>query len=335
MAAGEQQTREDQGGATEEFEADVGWRYTLRKVKEDTTARFGLYVIAVVLLVALVTAIDSNLSRLTLGRIGDYALAQAAPMLEHPTRHPDPGTTTRRMPPFFAEGGSGSPLEHPLGTDHAGRDYLTRLIYGTQISVFVGIVATTIGLGVGTIVGAVSGYYGGWVDDILMRTVESLYAIPALVLVIVFTVFASGGNPDVIYAVFGVGISFIPVFARLIRSRVLSIREMDYVEAARATGVKDRDIIRRHVIPNSFAPVLVLATLQIGVTILIVAGLSFLGYGAQPPTPDWGQMLNISHQYMLSNPWMSVWPGLAIMLTIFGFNLLGDGLQDALDPRMK
>jgi peptide/nickel transport system permease protein len=334
MAVGEQQTREE-GGAGEEFEPSVGWRHTLEKVKEDTTARIGLYVIALVLAVAAITAIDSNLSRLTLGRVGDYALAQAAPMLDHPTSHPDPGATERRMPPFFADGGSGSVLEHPLGTDQAGRDYLTRLIYGTQISVFVGIVATAIGLGVGTVVGAISGYYGGWVDDLLMRTVETLYAIPALVLVIVFTVFASGGDPDITYAVFGVAITFIPVFARLIRSRVLSVREMDYVEAARATGVKDRDIIRRHVIPNSFAPVLVLATLQIGVTILIVAGLSFLGYGAQPPTPDWGQMLNVSHQYMLANPWMSVWPGIAIMITIFGFNLLGDGLQDALDPRMK
>jgi peptide/nickel transport system permease protein len=335
MAVGEQQTREEQGGSDEEFEANVGWRYTLGKIKEDTTARFGLYVIAFVLAVTFVTAIDTNLSRLTLGRVSDYALAQAAPMLEHPTSHPDPGATERRQPPFFAEGGSASVFEHPLGTDQAGRDYLTRLIYGTQISVFVGIVATGIGLGVGTAVGAVAGYYGGWVDDALMRFVETLYAIPALVLVIVFTVFASGGNPDITYAVFGVAITFIPVFARLIRSRVLSIREMDYVEAARATGVKDRDIIRRHVIPNSFAPVLVLATLQIGVTILIVAGLSFLGYGAQPPTPDWGQMLNVSHQYMLSNPWMSVWPGIAIMVTIFGFNLFGDGLQDALDPRMK
>ena len=334
MAVGEQQTREDEG-SSEEFEANVGWRYTLGKIKEDTTARFGLYVIGFVLVVALITAIDSNLSRLTLGRVSDYALAQAAPMLDHPTSHPDPGATERRMGPFFAEDGSGSPFVHPLGTDQAGRDYLTRLIYGTQISVFVGIVATAIGLGFGTAVGAVAGYYGGWIDDVLMRFVETLYAIPALVLVIVFTVFASGGNPDITYAVFGVAITFIPVFARLIRSRVLSIREMDYVEAARATGVKDRDIIRRHVIPNSFAPVLVLATLQIGVTILIVAGLSFLGYGAQPPTPDWGQMLNVSHQYMLSNPWMSVWPGIAIMITIFGFNLFGDGLQDALDPRMR
>ncbi|WP_331233856.1 ABC transporter permease [Natronorarus salvus] len=330
MAVGEQQTREDEGGGDGEFEADVGWRYTLGKIKQDTTARFGLYVIAVVTFVAVVTTIDANLSRITLERYDDFALAES--IWYHPERHPDPGETERRMPPVFVDGGS---WQHPLGTDRAGRDYIARLVYGTRVSYFVGIVATTLGLVGGVIVGAVAGYYGGWIDDVLMRAVETLYAIPPLVLVIVFTVFVSGGNPDIVYAVFGVGIAFIPVFARLIRSRVLSVREMDYVEAARATGVKDRDIIRRHVIPNSFAPVLVLATLQIGVTILIVAGLSFLGYGAQPPTPDWGEMLRISHQYMHSDPWLSIWPGLAILVTIMGFNLFGDGLQDALDPRIK
>ena len=329
MAIGEQQTQEDEV-AGDEVEANVGWRHTVAKVMEDATARFGLYVIATVATVAVVTTVDANLSRLSFGRVDDFALIES--VWYHPERHPDPGTTERRMPPFFVEGGS---LEHPLGTDRNGRDYISRLVYGTRISFFVGIVATGLGLIGGTIIGAVSGYYGGRIDDVLMRAVETLYAIPPLVLVIVFTVFVSGGDPDITYAVFGVGLAFIPVFARLIRSRVLSVREMDYVEAARATGVKDRDILRRHVIPNSFAPVLVLATLQIGVTILIVAGLSFLGYGAQPPTPDWGEMLRISHQYMHSNPWMSIWPGMAILVTIMGFNLFGDGLQDALDPRIK
>jgi peptide/nickel transport system permease protein len=334
MAIGEGQTKTENLSeeGDDDFEANVGWRYTLGKIKDDTTAKFGLYVIAIVFAVTFVTAIDTNLSRLTFGGFEDYALAEALPLLDHPTSHPDPGSTERRLPPAFLAEGT---WQHPLGTDEAGRDYLTRLIYGTQISVFVGVVATGISLVVGTIVGAVSGYYGGWVDDVLMRLSETLYAIPPLVLVIVFTVLVSGNNPDITYAVFGVGLAFIPVFARLIRSRVLSVREMDYIEAAKASGVPDRNILLRHVIPNSFAPVLVYATLQIGVTILIVAGLSFLGYGAQPPTPDWGQMLNVSHQYILASPWMSVWPGIAIMITIFGFNLLGDGLQDALDPRIK
>lgn len=330
MAIGESQTDIEAEEEGEEFEADVGWRYTLRKIKGDATARVGFYIIAVVMFVALVTAVDSHLAKLTFGRVDNFVLAET--ILHHPERHPNPGATEPRMDPVFTGDGS---WEYPLGTDRNGRDYLTRLIYGTQVSVFVGLIATAIGLVAGVIIGSVAGYYGGWVDDVLMRVVETLYAIPPLILVIVFTVFASGGNPDITYAVFGVGIAFIPVFARLIRSRVLSVREMEYVEAAKAIGVKDRDILRRHVIPNSFAPVLVLATLQIGVTILIVAGLSFLGYGAQPPTADWGEMLRVSHQFMHSDPWLSVWPGLAILVTIMGFNLFGDGLQDALDPRIK
>ncbi len=342
MAVGESQVDSgtDAAGEDEEVEARVGWRYTVARIRKDTTARWGLYVVAFVLFVAIYAAVDSNLSRLTFGQFSDYTFAKLLPIFDHPTRIPPPGEGTQHMPPYFplAEQPwnplpAGGTLEHPLGTDPSGRDYFTRIVYGTQVSVFVGIVSTTIGLAGGTIVGAVAGYYGGRVDDALMRLVETVYAIPPLILIIVFTVFVGGAN--IWYAVLGVGIAFVPVFARIIRSRVLSIREMDYIEAARASGVKDRDVILRHVVPNSFAPVLVYATLQIGVTILIVAGLSFLGYGAQPPTPDWGQMLNTAHGYMHSNVWLSIWPGLAIMITIMGFNLFGDGLQDALDPRIE
>ncbi|WP_226039920.1 ABC transporter permease [Natrinema sp. DC36] len=326
--------------AEDEVETRVGWRYTLARVKRDTTARWGLYIVAFVLFVAVYALVDSNLSRLTFGVVSDYTFAELLPFFDHPTHLPPPGEGQQNVPPYFplAEQ-SWNPLpaggmpEYPLGTDPAGRDYFTRVVYGTQVSVFVGLVSTFIGLTGGTLIGAVAGYYGGKVDDLLMRLVETVYAIPPLILIIVFTVFVGGAN--IWYAVIGVGIAFIPVFARIIRSRVLSIREMDYIEAAQAAGVKDRNIILRHVVPNSFAPVLVYATLQIGVTILIVAGLSFLGYGAQPPTPDWGQMLNVAHNnYMHSNIWLSIWPGLAIMITIMGFNLFGDGLQDALDPRI-
>ncbi|ELY50231.1 ABC transporter permease [Natronorubrum bangense] len=323
----------ESGTADEEIEARVGWRYTLAKVKRDTTARFGFYIVAAVLFIATFVAIDSNLSRLTFGTISDYTAAQTLPIFDHPTALPESGEAQRNVPPAFVDGGT---LSHPLGTDPQGRDYFTRIIYGSQVSVSVGIFSTAIGLIGGTIIGSIAGYYGGRTDDVLMRAVETLYAIPPLVLIIVFIVFISDGSPDIRFAVVGVGLTFIPVFARIIRSRVLSVREMDYIEAARAAGVKDRNIIRRHVIPNSFAPVMVYATLQIGVTILIVAGLSFLGYGAQPPTPDWGEMLRIAHgRYMHSNIWLSIWPGLAILVTIMGFNLFGDGLQDALDPRIK
>lgn len=223
-------------------------------------------------------------------------------------------------------------MQHPLGTDHRGRDVLVRLFYGTRIAITVGIVSTGIAMVLGTVVGAVAGFYGGYVDDGLMRAAETLFAIPFLVLVIAFQA-AFGRN--LTFAMIGVGIATIPTFARLIRSRVLSVREEDYIEAARAAGVRDRFIILRHIIPNSFAPVLVQATLQVGINILIIAGLSFLGYGAQPPTPSWGQMLSVSRNYMLPSPWFSIWPGLVILVTVVGFNLLGDGLRDALDPRIQ
>ncbi|RQG94596.1 ABC transporter permease [Natrarchaeobius chitinivorans] len=330
MAIGESQL--DSDGPSEDVDAQFGWRYTFGKVMQDTTARWGLYVVAFVLLVSAYTLIDSNLSRLTFGAVSDFAAAEALPIFEHPERIPPPGEIDGNVPPAFHPDGT---LSHPLGTDPDGRDYFTRIVYGAQVSVSVGIVSTMIGFVGGTIIGAVSGFYGGRVDDILMRIVEIIYAIPPLILIIVFIVFVSGGTPDIRYAVIGVGITFIPIFARIIRSEVLSVREMDYIEAARASGVKNRNIILRHVIPNSFAPVLVYASLQIGVTILVVAGLSFLGFGAQPPTPDWGQMLNVSHGYMHSNVWLSIWPGVAILVTIMGFNLFGDGLQDALDPRIN
>lgn len=311
---------------------DVGWRHIYHQVRQDTTARWGLYIVLIMSFVALFSTVDANLSRLTLGRFADYAIGEALPLLHHPEALPDPDDMRTYLPPAFSEGGT---WDHPLGTDQQGRDYLSRIVYGARISMSVGFVATLIGLVGGVLIGAISGFYGGWTDHAFMRFVETIYAIPALVLVVVFTVMVSGDDPDITYAVFGVGIASIPVFARIIRSRVLSVREMDYIEAASAAGVKKRDIIMRHVIPNSFAPVLVYATLQIGISILIVAGLSFLGYGAQPPTPDWGQMLNYSHGQMHSNPWMSVWPGVAILLTVMGFNLFGDGLQDALDPKLE
>ncbi|WP_247730837.1 ABC transporter permease [Halovivax limisalsi] len=333
MAVGESQV--DGRGGTD---AAVGWRHTVRTIMRDTTARWGLYIVGFVLAVTAFVTIDTYLSTLTFGAYEDYAMAEWLPIFDHPTAIPQPGEEPGTdIPPAFAEWPwSWETWEgfkrYPLGTDPKGRDYFTRIVYGTRVSVSVGIVATGIGLIGGTVVGAVAGFYGGWVDDSLMRAVEIIYAIPALLLIIVFTVFV--GNSGITWIIIAVGIVFIPVFSRIIRSRVLSVREMDYIEAARAAGVKDRHIILRHVVPNSFAPMLVYATLQIGITILIVAGVSFLGYGAQPPTPDWGQMLNTSHGYMHSNIWLSIWPGLAIMLTIMGFNLLGDGLQDALDPRI-
>lgn len=313
-------------------EARFGLKHTLKQIKRDATARFGLYVLGTVLTITVLTTIDAHMSTVTFDVYDDYHLAESLPVLSHPERVPPPPYSTWEVPAWQ----SGGSWANPLGTDHQGRDYLTRLIYGTRISVSVAIFATLVGAVGGTVIGAVAGYYGEWVDEVLMRFVEMVYAIPPLVLVIVFTVFVSGNDPSIQFALIGVGIAAMPVFARLIRSRVLSIREMEYIEAAKAAGVKDRNILMRHVIPNSFAPVVVYASLYAGIAVLIVAGLSFLGYGAQPPTPDWGQMINRAHQTQMHvNPIASVWPGIAILITVMGFNLLGDGLQDALDPRIE
>ena len=329
----------DEAEADERVEARVGWRYTLSQIRRDPTALVGLGIVGAMTAIAIVAFVDSIVFEFladfaffaNLG-VEKYWLAktvwvspieevQGAQILRPPVYvtnqlHPDqPGTWA-----------------HPLGTDHRGRDVLVRLFYGTRIAITVGIVSTGIAMVLGTLVGSVAGYYGGWIDDALMRASETLFAIPFLILVIAFMT-AFGQN--LTYAMVGVGIATIPTFARLIRSRVLSVREEDYIEAARAAGVRDRNIILRHVVPNSFAPVLVQATLQVGINILIIAGLSFLGYGAQPPTPSWGQMLNNSRDYMLPNAWFSIWPGIAILVTVVGFNLVGDGMRDALDPRIQ
>ena len=330
---------EDGFDPSKQPEARVGLRYTLIQVRRDPTALLGLGIIGVMTAVAVVGFIDSIVFDV-LGDIAFFADLGVRKYLLAETfwvnPENDPQSAEILLPPYGLTNelypNQAGTLAHPLGTDHRGRDILARLFYGTRIAITVGIVSTGIAMVLGTLVGAVAGYYGGRIDDTLMRASEVLFAIPFLVLVIAFMT-AFGRN--LTFAMVGVGIATIPTFARLIRSRVLSVREEDFVEAARAAGVRDKDIILRHVIPNSFAPVLVQATLQVGINILIIAGLSFLGYGAQPPTPSWGQMLSASRNYMLPNPWFSIWPGIAILVTVVGFNLLGDGLRDALDPRIN
>ncbi|WP_254864690.1 ABC transporter permease [Halovivax gelatinilyticus] len=318
---GETEKLDDGADAEPRVEAKVGLSYTISQVKRDTTARIGLYIILFVTAVAAITSIDYYLL--------DYTIAET--VLHHPEQDPD--EQQRLLPPVGFDNQFGSGVwEHPLGTDQRGRDVLTRLIYGTRIAFLAGLAATAIGFIGGTLIGAVSGYYGGWVDDVLQRLMETLYAIPFLILVIAFM---TAFGQSLMFAMVGIGLISMPVFNRLIRSRVVSVREEEYIEAARASGIKTRTIILRYVIPNSFAPVLVQATLQIGFAILAIAGLSFLGFGVQPPTPEWGQMLADSRDYMIPNPWFSVWPGIAILITVVAFNTFGDGLQDALDPRIN
>jgi len=220
----------------------------------------------------------------------------------------------------------------PLGTDNLGRDILSRIIYGAQISLRVGLVAVCISAGVGCILGAIAGYFGGVVDNVIMRIMDVLLAIPGILLAIAI---AATLGPGMTNAIISVGISGIPAFARVVRSSVLSVRDMEYIEAAKAINATSARILLRHITPNILAPILVQATLGIANAILQAASLSFLGLGAQPPVPEWGAMISNGRAYLRDYSYMVTMPGIAIMITVFAINLLGDGLRDALDPRLK
>jgi ABC-type dipeptide/oligopeptide/nickel transport system permease subunit len=222
--------------------------------------------------------------------------------------------------------------EHFLGTDHLGRDMLARLLYGGRLSLMIGFAAVGIGLAVGIPLGAISGYYGGWVDMIIQRVTDLLLSFPNVLLALSLVAVLGVGLRNVVISV---GISIIPPFIRLVRASVLSIREQTYVEAARAIGARDWRIIWRHILINAMAPVIVQATLSLGGTILVAAGLGFLGLGVNPTTPEWGAMMGEGRQYIFSASYMATFPGLAISLAVLGFNLLGDGLRDALDPHLR
>lgn len=220
---------------------------------------------------------------------------------------------------------------HLLGTDALGRDILSRILYGARISLRVGFISVGIGAVIGSLIGLTSGYYSGWVDAILMRFVDIMLAFPffLLALMIVFIL-----GPDLTNAMIAVGLSSVPAYARLVRGSVLSARENVYVEAARAVGCRDRNIMLRHIVPNVVAPVLVVSTLGVARAILSAAALSFLGLGAQPPIPEWGAMLSDGREYLRYAWWAATFPGIAIMVTVLAINMLGDGLRDALDPRL-
>jgi peptide/nickel transport system permease protein len=221
---------------------------------------------------------------------------------------------------------------HPLGTDHLGRDMLARLLHGGRLSLLIGFLAVGIGLAVGVPLGAVSGFYGGRTDLVIQRLADILLSFPGFLLALSLVAILGVGLQNVIISV---GISAVPSFIRLVRGSVLSIREQVYVEAAHAIGQAQGLIIVRHVLPNAMAPVIVQATLSLGFAILVAAGLGFLGLGVQPPTAEWGTMLGEGRQYIFRAPALTTYPGLAIFLAVLGFNLLGDGLRDALDPRMR
>ncbi len=239
----------------------------------------------------------------------------------------------RRTPPCIHL--LGCPPENPqhlLGVDGNVRDFFSRMIFGSRLSLQIGLTTVTFAVIVGTLMGSVAGYMGGWVDNVLMRILDVILAFPYLLLAIAIV---SVLGPGLINALLAIGIVTIPVYGRVVRSSVLSIKQMDFVMADRSIGVPSMRILFRRILPNALTPLIVQATLGIAVAILDAAALSFLGLGAQPPTPEWGLMLSEERNQVFSAPFLVFFPGIAIMITVLGFNLLGDGLRDALDPRLR
>lgn len=269
----------------------------------------------------------SNLVRDRLASIGIVVIvlliviAVAAPALAPA----DPGVidAVRRMEPP-------SPA-HPLGTDNLGRDMLSRLIFGARWSLGTVAIATVLIMSIGVTVGTLAGYYGGVIDEILMRTVDVLLAFPSLLLALAI---AGTLGPGVTSVIIGLVSVWWASYARLVRGMVLTIRERDFIAASRGLGAGDRHIVLRHVLPNILPPVVILASVEMGELILAVAALGFLGLGAQSPTPEWGTMVSEGRAYLLSAPQLMIYPGLAIFVTVLAFNLVGDGLRDMLDPRL-
>ncbi len=278
------------------------WRLAAQAFRKNRIAVVGAVVVVCIYVIALVTPL-----------IAPHDPAAQAPLV------------TGRL---LAPGG-----EFPLGTDHLARDVLSRMLYGARISLSIGFVAVGISVTIGTVLGAVSGYLGGWVDTVVMRFVDMVISFPRLVLLIIVAALFDSNSIFMIMAV--LGFTQWPSTARIVRGDVLSLREREFIEAARALGFSRKRIILRHVIPNVLAPVIVAATLAMGNVIVLEAGLSFLGLGLQPPTPSWGSMVANGDDHLLNAWWISTFPGLAIVLTVVAFNLVGDGLRDAIDPRLR
>jgi peptide/nickel transport system permease protein len=222
--------------------------------------------------------------------------------------------------------------DHIFGTDQYGRDIFARIIFGSRVSLFVGLITIAISLTLGSLIGATAGYYGGKTDDILMRIMDIFLAIPSLLLAI--SIVAALG-PGMINLLIALSVSQVPRFARIVRSSILSIKDQEFIEAAKACGTKNSRIILKHILPNAMGPIIVQATLNMASTILNIAALSFIGLGIQPPTPEWGSMLSDVKTQMRYYPYLAIIPGIAIIIAVMSLNLIGDGLRDALDPKLK
>jgi len=283
----------------EEIEAASPWKDTFKQLRRNRFAIIGFSIIIFFILVALIGPLFT------------------------PYTFSEQNLVDRLVPPS---------ADYWLGTDHLGRDIFTRLVYGARVSLMVGFFAVTGALVFGTLLGVIAGYYGRWIDMLISRIFDILLAFPSILLAIAIVAILGASLQNALIAI---AIINIPIFGRLVRSRVISLREEEYVMAAKAQGMKHGRIISKHILPNSIAPIIVQSTLGFGTAILEAAALGFLGLGAQPPTPEWGQMLADSRDFIQLAPWTVIVPGIAIVLVVLGFNLIGDGLRDALDPKMK
>lgn len=279
--------------------SDVGFRAFIRRLRKNKTAFIGGCAIIFFILVAI---------------FGPF-------LAVHDPYHVD--YTNKLLTPSS---------EHWFGTDHAGRDIFTRIIHGTSITLFIGFFSVIIGMVIGVLLGIISGFYGGIIDTIIMRFMDILLAFPGILLAIAIAGVLGGSLGNVIIAV---AIFSIPSFARVVRGSTLALKKLEYIDAIKTLGAGDARIIFKHILPNILSPIIVQATIRMAYAILTASGLSFLGIGAQPPTPEWGAMLNDGRQFIFDYPHVALFPGLAIVAVVLAFNLFGDGLRDALDPKLK
>ncbi|HKP52202.1 MAG TPA: ABC transporter permease [Chloroflexia bacterium] len=295
------------------------WRDAWRHLLRNRSAQFGLIIFSGLLIISIFAPFIAT---------------------NDPINFSDPNNKVRLGPCIHWLGCPSDQPQHIFGLDGNGRDLFSRVVYGTQVSLFIGISTVTFAIVIGTLLGAVSGYLGGWVDNTVMRFMDVLLAFPSLLLAIALVavlrpIILEGGLSPLLPALFAIGFVSIPVYARIVRSSVLSIKEQDFVLADRALGVPSSRILFRTILPNALTPLIVQGTLGIATGILDAAALGFLGLGQQPPNPEWGTMLGVERSSVFNAPHLLIFPGVAIVITVLAFNLLGDGLRDALDPRLN